>query len=132
MTQQPSNIIPAPIRVLPTHIIIRQFSGSDADHTARQFLDLYEAAIVSSSIAEDHDKIAFIRSRLLTGSRELIMMQSSAFNHPDIGTNYNAFKKNFIRFFGAVSKISIVRQIAHTVEALQKKCIQKVQLGWHG
>ncbi len=35
MTQQPSNIIPAPIRAIPTHISIKQFSGSDADYTAR-------------------------------------------------------------------------------------------------
>ncbi len=93
-------VAPAPIRVIPTHISIRQFSGSGADYTARQFLDLCEAAIVNSSITEDHDKIAFIRSRLLPGSRALLMMQSSAFTHTDTGTNYDAFKKNLIKFFG--------------------------------
>ncbi len=100
MTQQPSHIIAAPVQVasapiwvIPTHISIRQFSGSDVAHTARQYLDFCEAAIVNSSITEDHDKIAFIRSRLSPGSRALIMMQSSAFTHTDSGTNYDAFKK---------------------------------------
>ncbi len=48
------------------------------------------------------------------------MMQSSALTHADIGTNYEAFKKNFIKIFWGGNKTSIVRQIAHTVEALQK------------
>ncbi len=115
MTQQPSHIIPVPIRVTPTQISTRQVSGSDADHTARQFLDLCEAAIVNSSITEDHDKIAFIRSRLLPGSRTLIMMQSSAFTH----TNYDAFKKNVIKIFLEGNKTSIVKQVPHTVETLK-------------
>ncbi len=90
-------VAPAPICVIPTHISIRQFPGSDADYTAMQFLDLCEAAIVNSSITEDHDKIVSIRLRLLPGSRALIMMQSSAFTHTDIDTNYDTFKKNFIK-----------------------------------
>ncbi len=81
MTQQPSHIIPAPKRVIPTHINIRQFSGSDAGYTARPFLDLCEAVIVNSSMTEDYDKIAFMRSRLLQGSRALILMQSSQCLH---------------------------------------------------
>ncbi len=62
-------------------------------------LDLCEAAIVNSSITEDHGKIAFIRSRLLPGSRALVIMQSSSFTHADIGTNYEAFKKISIKIF---------------------------------
>ncbi len=98
----PSGNTPAyasPIRVIPTHISIRQFSGSDLDFSARQFLDLCESVIVNSSITEDHDKIAFIRSRLMPGSRALLLMQSSAFSAADIGTNYEVFKKNFIKIF---------------------------------
>ncbi len=52
-------------------------------------------------------------------------MQSSAFIHADIGTNYDAFKKNFIQIFGGGKKTSIVRRIAHTVEALQKNAFTK-------
>ncbi len=132
MTQQPSHIIAAPmqaaaapIRVIPTNISVRQFSGSDADYTARQFLDLCEAATVNSCITEDHDKIAFIRLHLLPGSRALIMKQPSAFTHADISTNYDAFKKNFIKNFWGGNKTSIVRQTAHTVEALQKNASRK-------
>ncbi len=119
-------VAPAPIREIPTNISIRQFSGSDADYTARQFLDLCEAAIVNSSITEDHDKIAFIRSRLLPGSRALLMMRSSAFTHTDIGTNYDAFKKNFTKIFFGGNKTSIVRHIAHTVKTLQKNASTKL------
>ncbi len=104
----------------PKHISIRQFSGSGKGYTARQFLDLCEAAIVNSSVTEDHDKIAFIRSCLLPGSRTLLMMQSSAFASSDICTNYEAFKENFIKILLEGNKTSIVRQVAHTVETLQK------------
>ncbi len=90
----------APIRVIPTHISIKQFLGSDADYTARQCFDLCEAAIVNSSLTEDHDKIDFIRPRLLPGSRALFIIQSSTFTHTDSGTNYDAFKTNFINFLG--------------------------------
>ncbi len=75
ITAAPTRVAPSPIRVILTQIIIRQYSGSDKDYTARQFLDLREAAIVNSSVTEDHDKIAFIRSRLLPGSHASHMMQ---------------------------------------------------------
>ncbi len=118
-------VAPAPIRVIPTHLSIRQFSGSDADYTARQFLDICEAAIVNSFITKDYDKIAFIRSRLLPRSRALLMMQSSAFTHTDIGTNYNAFRKIFIKNFLGGNKTSIIRQIVHAVESLQRNSSTK-------
>ncbi len=91
--QQPS------ICRIPTHISIRQFAGSETDYTARRFLDLCESAIINSSITEYHDKIAFIWSRLLPGSRALNLMQSLAFGAEDIGVNYEIFKKNFIKIF---------------------------------
>ncbi len=75
----------APIRVIPTDVSIRQFSGGDSDYTARQFLHLCEASIVHSSITEDHDKIAFVKSRLQPGFRALVLMQSSAFAVADMG-----------------------------------------------
>ncbi|XP_050709962.1 uncharacterized protein LOC126994714 [Eriocheir sinensis] len=121
----PHHFPPPPIRVIPTHASIRQFSGGETDFSARQFLDLCESAIVNSSITEDHDKIAFIRSRLLPGSRALNLMQSSAFASGDIGVNYEVFKGNFIKIFGGGSKPSIVRQMAHTVESLQKNSSTK-------
>ncbi len=125
ITPTTMQVAPAPIRVIPTHISIRQFSGSDADCTATQFLDLCETAIINSSTTEDHLKIAFIRSRLLPGLRALLMMQSSAFESADIGTNYDAFKKNFIKFFWGGNKTSIVRHITHTVETLKKNASTK-------
>ncbi len=126
MTEQNSNYRranagdPISYRSNPYTHIIRQFSGSDKGYTARQFLDLGEAVIVNSSITGDHDKITVIRSRLLPGSRALLMMQSSAFASSEIGTNYESFKKNFITIFGGGIKTSIVKQVAHTVKTLQK------------
>ncbi len=88
-----------------TRVYIRQFAGNESDFSARQFLDLCESAIVNSSITEDHDKIAFIRSRLLPGLRALNLMQSSAFAAGDIGVNYVVFK-NFIKIFGGVANLA--------------------------
>ncbi len=61
----------------------------------------------------------------MTGSRALLLMQSSAFSSADIDTNYEVFKKNFIKIFGGGNKPSIVRQVAHTVETLQKNASTK-------
>ncbi len=124
-------VAPAPTRVIPTHISIRQFSGSDADYTARQFLDSCEAAIVNS-ITEDHDKIAFIRSRLLPGSRALLMTQSSAFIQTDIGTNYDAFKNNLIKNFGGRKQNKYCQTYCTHSGNPTKKYIHKPHLGWHG
>ncbi len=122
------------LQLIPTHISIRRFSGSDAHYTARQFLDLCEAAVLNSSITEDHNKIAFIRSRLLPGSRTLLMMQSSAFTHTGIGTNYDAFKKNFINFFfgGRKQNKHCQTDCTHSGNPTKKKCIHKDHLGRHG
>ncbi len=104
-TGTPNLLLPSPIRVIPTHTSNRQFAGSESDYTTRHFLDLCESAIVNSSITEDHDKIAVIRSQLLPGSRGLNLMQSSAFASGDIGVNYEIFQKNFIKilFWGIVN-----------------------------
>ncbi len=114
-----------PIKVIPTHISIREYSGSDHDYSARQFLDLCESAIQNSAITEGPDKIAFIRSRLKKGSRVLLLMQSSAFASSDIGTDYDVFKQNFITVFDGGNEPSIVRQVAHTVDTLQKNASTK-------
>ncbi len=127
MTQQPSHIIaapmqvaPAPIRVIPTHISIRQFSGSDADYTARQFLDLCKAAIVNSSITEDHDKIAFIRSHLLPGSRAFIMMQSSASLTLTLAQIMMLLRKISSTFFGEETKQALSDKLPTQWKAYKK------------
>ncbi len=73
--------------------------------------------------------IAFIRSRLLPGSRALLLMQSSAFATADIDTNYQVFKKKIIKIFEGRNKPSIVREVAHTVETLQKNASTKAIYG---
>ncbi len=85
----------SPIRFTPTPTSVRQFSGSDKDYTAREFITLCEDAINNSCLHNDKDKIFFVRSRLVPGSRALLLMQSSAFATADIGTNFEVFKKTF-------------------------------------
>ncbi len=80
----------------------------------------------NSAIREGPDKIAFIRSRLKPGSRALLMMQSSAFASADIGTDYDVFRENFITIFGGGNESSVVRQVAHTVDILQKNASTKL------
>ncbi len=55
----------------------------------------------------------------------LLLMQSSAFASSDIGTDYDVFKHNFITIFGGGNEPSIVRQVAHTVDTLQKNASTK-------
>ncbi len=127
----PTHVLPPPIRIIPSHTSIRQFSGSETDYTARQFLDLCELAIISSSITEDHDKIAFIRSCLMPGSRALNLMQSSAFAAGDIGVNYDIFKKNFIKIFGGGKAIHCKACCPHS-RYLARQCFLKAPMGLYG
>lgn len=80
------------IGVIPTYVTIRQFSGSDEDYTTRQFLDLCES-VINSSTKEDH-KIVLIRFRLQPDSWALHLMQSSAFSVTNICQIIKVFKKN--------------------------------------
>ncbi len=47
-------------------------------------------------------------------------MQSSAFATADIGTNFEVFKKNFLRIFWGGPQHSVVKLVTHTVDKLQK------------
>ncbi len=110
----------SPIRVIPTPTRIREFSGSDKDYTAGEFITLCEDAINNSCLHSDKDKISFVRSRLVPGSRALLLTQSSGFATADVGTNFEVFKKNFLRIFGGGSQQSVIRLGTHTVGKLQK------------
>ena len=57
-----------PIKLLPTSASIREFSGTDSNYSAREYIELCEMVMRNSSITEDGDKIAFIRARLQPGS----------------------------------------------------------------
>jgi len=79
---------PSPIKILPTSTSVRQFSGTETDYSAQEFITLCEDVIQGSNVVTDQEVIAFVRSRLVLGSRALNMMLSSAFCAKDIGKNY--------------------------------------------
>ena len=120
----------APIRVLPTSASVRQFSGQDADYSAYEFLSLCEDVMKGSNVVTDDDKMSFIRSRLVPGSRALSLMNSSAFHVDDIGKDYNKFKRNFLKIFGGGPKTSLVKQITHSVEKV--KSYESTSNVWDG
>ncbi len=71
-----------------------------------------------SSITEDVDKTSFIRSRLVPGSRALNLIQTSAFNLTDIGSDYEQFKRSFMKVFGDGRREPLVKQGSHTIDTL--------------
>ncbi len=80
--------LPPPIKIIPTTASIRPSSDTENGFSGREFITICEAMIKGSSIAEDADRISFIPSRLVPGSRALKLMQSSAFNLRDVGSDY--------------------------------------------
>ncbi len=107
------------IKIIPTTVSICPFSGTDNDFSAREFITLCEDVIKGSSIAEDTDKISFIPSRLVHGSRALNLMQSSDFSLPDIGSDHKQLKQNFVKVFCDSERESLVKQFLHMVDNLQ-------------
>ncbi|RUM27773.1 MAG: hypothetical protein DSY32_05095 [Aquifex sp.] len=108
-----------PIKILPTSASVRQFSGTESDYSAQEFITLCEDVIQGSNVVTDQDKIAFIRSRLVTGSRAAGIMRGSAFSAKHTKNNYETFKSNFLQVFGGGSQNTLVTQVAHVVETLK-------------
>ncbi len=50
------------IKLLPTSVSVRAFSGTDADYSARNFIRQCEDVMTNSFVTDDGDKIAFVRS----------------------------------------------------------------------
>ncbi len=109
-----------PININPTAASLRSFSGTD-DFAASELITLCEDVIKESSVTEDADKISFIRSIHLPGSRALNLMQSSAFSLTDTGSEYELFKRIFLKVLGDSGRESLAKQVSHTVDSLQSK-----------
>ncbi len=113
--------LPPPIKVIPTTASVRSFSGTDNDFPATEFITLCENMIKGLSIADDSDKIPFIRSRLVPGSRAINLMQSRAFRLTDISSDHEQFKRNFLKVSRDGGRESLVKQVSHTVDTFLNK-----------
>ena len=108
-----------PTRILPNTAAVRPFSGDETDYPARQFVRLCEDAMVNSSVKDDADKIAFIRSHLQPGSHACSLMEESAFTEPQEDKNYTVFRKNFLETFGEAEQPSLVKTLNAGASSVQ-------------
>ncbi len=100
------------IKLLPNSASVREFSGTDADYySARDFIRQCEDVMTNSFVADNGDKIAFVRSRLLPGSRAFSLMQASTFTEPQERKNYPEFRSNFLETFGKAEKCSLLKAL---------------------
>ena len=100
-----------PIRIFRITAAVRPFSGDETDYSATQFVRLCEDSMVNSSVNDDADKIAFIKSHLQPGSRACSLIQASASTEPQVNNNYTAFRKNFLEIFGEAEQHSLIRTL---------------------
>jgi len=115
---QSSQLFTNPIKVLPTTATVREFTGTDSDYSAREFINLCEDVMANAFITEGSDKISFVRSKLQQGSRAALLMQASAFTKPLKERDYKAFRSNFLQTFGDNFKHNLVKGVHLAVEKL--------------
>ena len=113
-----SQLYSSPIKVLPTAATVREYTSTDPDYSAREFINLCEDVMNNSSIVEPADQISFVRSNIRQGSVAAKMMQASAFTKPIKNKNYAAFRSNFLQIFGENVKHSLVKGVHLAVERL--------------
>ena len=88
------------IKLLTQDPGLKRFSGDDISHSALSFIESCEDAFRNSSITTDEDKIAFVRSQLVTDSLAADMMRATCFSPKHLSYDYSKFRDNFIRTFG--------------------------------
>ena len=117
-----------PIKLLPTSASIREFSGTDSDYSAREYVELCEMVMRNACITEDGDKIAFLRGHLQAGSLASHQMQASAFTVPTDKGDYKDFREKFLDSFGGSAKYTMVKGINQIVETLLREAASKNHL----
>ena len=108
------------LKLLPTETNIPSFSGVDPNYTALDFITLCEDVMTNSSVTEDADKIAFVRSRLQQGSRSQRLMQSKAFVIPLKEKDYKTFRERFLESFGDSAEDNFVQGVNTFTERILK------------
>ncbi|XP_045134894.1 uncharacterized protein LOC123518237 isoform X1 [Portunus trituberculatus] len=108
------NIVAAKVFVLPQ---IREFTGSENDYTAEEYISLCDDVMKTCYITQDTCKISFVRSRLQIGSRPAKMMSTRIFTDPEKNKDYDSFRTKFLRIFGSKkAPHSLVQGIINAVD----------------
>lgn len=76
-------------------------------------------------MTEQKDKTAFIKFRLLPGSRASKFMQATVFCGQQEWNDYKTFLTNFLDAFDWEDKANIVRCVIHAVESIQQNMAAK-------
>lgn len=88
------------IKLLHHNHSIPQFGGEDSNYSPVAFLQMCDDVIANSHITSGADKIAFVRSQLISGSLASDLMSASAFDPKFLNYDYSKFKVSFLQAFG--------------------------------
>ncbi|MPD01885.1 hypothetical protein E2C01_097433 [Portunus trituberculatus] len=113
------------VKFLQTENTARPFTGQDVDYSVYTFMTMCEDVLRRSGTTDDADKIAFVRSKLVPGSRAQRMMEGVSFLSRNLGQHYDLFKEKMLRifffFFGGVgAETTLLKQIISIVESIEK------------
>ena len=108
----------ATIKVMPSEASVREFTATDDDYSARDFVTLCENTMRNSSVTSDVDKIAFVSSRIKQGSEASRRMRVSALTRSIRNGDYDGFKQRFMKVFGENVKHSLVKGVHLAVEKI--------------
>ena len=124
-----------PIKVMPSGASVREFSMTDSDYTAHDFIRLCENVMRNISITTDADKIAFVSARVKQGSEASKMMRISALVKPTENGDYTTFRKHFLQVFGENASHSLVKGVClaaeRTLEVANSKGLREAQIDAH-
>ena len=110
-----------PIKFLPVVAGVRNYSGSDSEHSARDYVEQCEDVMRNSGVTADADKISFLRAHLQVGSPAAHAMRASAFTDPTENQDYEEFRTNFLESFGDDRKHGLVKGVSDAVNALLER-----------
>ncbi len=77
-----------PIKVMPSDASVREFTSTEADFTAKDFVRLCENIMHNSSVTTDVDKINFVCARVKPGSEAFKRMRVSSLTKSITRGNY--------------------------------------------
>ncbi len=101
----------APIKVMPSDESVREFTSTEADFTAKDFVRLCENVMHNSSITTDVDKINLVCARIKPGSEAFKRMRVSALTKFITRGNYEGFRQRFLKVFGENVKHNLVKGV---------------------
>ena len=107
------------LKFLQTENTVRPFTGQDVDYSVYTFMTMCEDVLRHSGTTDDADKIAFVRSKLVPGSRAQRMMEGVSFLSRNLGQNYDLFKEKMLRIFGGGAETTLLKQIISIVESIE-------------